>query len=184
MRYAAILIGCAILAGCNSEPDVDMKNASVGEVVNEVQKAGVTEQYIRPGKWETKVTVEDIDIPGMPASTKSQMKNMFAERQNVTIDHCVSPEQAKKPDGKFFSGQDSKNCRYEHFTMGNGKIDAVMRCQGESSGSMTMKMTGSFTPESSSTRSEMQVSSGREGTMTIKARSDARRVGECDGKEG
>ena len=185
MKYVVPLLACAIaLPACNTEPDVDMKNAGVGDVANEVQKAGVGEQFIRPGKWETKVVVEDVDIPGMPAETKAQMTGMFAQRQNVTINHCVSPEEAKKPDGKLFTGQDSKNCRYEHFTMGDGKIDAVMRCQGDSSGTMTMKMAGTYTPEGSSTRSEMQVSSGREGTMTIKARTETKRVGDCDGKEG
>ena len=182
-RHFILCVAVASLAACSSEPDVDMKNASVGDVVNEVQKTGVSEQYIRPGKWETKVVVEDVDIPGMPAETKAQMKGMFAQRQNVTINHCVTPEEAKKPGGKLFTGQDSKNCRYEHFTMGDGKVDAVMRCDGEQGSAMTMKMAGTYTPASSSTRSEMQVSSGREGAMTIKARTETRRIGECDGKE-
>ena len=184
MRRVAFLLAIATpFAACSSEPEVDVKNASVGDVVNEVQKAGVSEQFIRPGKWETKVVVEDVDIPGMPAATKAQMKGMFAQRQNVTINHCVSPEEARKPDGKLFTGQDSKNCRYDHFTMGDGKIDAVMRCDGEQGSAMTMTMAGTYTPESSSTRSEMRVSSGREGAMTIKARTETRRVGECDRKE-
>jgi hypothetical protein len=67
--------------------------------------------------------------------------------------------------------------------MGDGKIDAVMRCDGEQGSAMTMTMAGTYTPESSSTRSEMRVSSGREGAMTIKARTETRRVGECDRKE-
>lgn len=183
-RASLIVASLLLLLGaCSNEPEVDMKNASVGDVVNEVQKSGVTDQFIRPGKWQTRVTVEDVDIPGMPTSAKAQMKGVFAQRQNATIEHCVSPEEARKPDGKLFTGQDSGNCRYDHFTMRDGKIDAVMRCQGESSGTMTMTMAGTYTPESSSTRSEMKVSGGSQGTMTIKAHSDTKRIGECDGKE-
>lgn len=178
-----LFVMATAVAACSNEPEIDMKNASVGEVVNEVQRAGVADQYIRPGKWQTKVTVEEIDIPGMPESVKAQMKGMFARNQNVTVDHCVTPEQAKKPDGDFFTGKDSKNCRYESFTMSGGKVDAVMRCDGEQGGDMTMKMTGTYTAESSSTRSEMKVSGGSQGAMTIKARSEASRIGECDGKE-
>ena len=185
MRRAALIFAAALpLAACSNEPEVDMKNASVGEVVNEVRSAGVTDEFIRPGQWETKVVVEDVDIPGMPAATKAQMKSMFAQRQNVTVKHCVTPEEAKRPDGKMFTGQDTNNCRYDHFTMRDGKIDAAMRCEGEQPGAMTMAMTGTYTPESSSTRSEMKISSGAQGTMTIKARSETRRIGECTAEGG
>ena len=184
MKHAAVLItGTILLAACSSKPEVDMKNASVEEVAAEVGKAGATEQYIRAGKWQTKVTMEDIEIPGMPLRTQEQMKSFFAEQQNITVDYCVSPEEARKPGGKFFTGKESKDCRYDHFTMSGGKVDAVMRCQGQGSGSMTMTMTGTYTPDSSTTRSEMVISGGREGKMTMKAVAEAHRVGECDAKK-
>ena len=185
MRYAAVLItSAALLAACGSKPEVDMKNASVEEVAAEVGKAGVTEEFIRAGKWQTKVTMEDIDIPGMPVRAQEQMKSVFAKQQNVTVDYCVSPEEARRPGGKFFTGKESKDCRYDRFTMSGGKVDAVMRCQGQGSGSMTMTMTGTYTPDSSTTRSEMVISGGREGNMTMKAVAEAHRVGECDDKKG
>ena len=181
---SALLIACALpLAACGSEPEVRAENASVEEVARQVTAAGGSEQFIRPGKWQTRVTVEDIAIPGMQAAAQAQMKGLFAQQQNVTIDYCVTPEEARRPGGKFFTGKNSGNCRYETFTMSGGKVDAVMRCPGEPSGSMTMKMAGTYTPDSSTTRSEMVVSGGREGSMTIKARTEARRVGACDGGE-
>ena len=184
MKHAAVLIfGTALLASCSSEPEVDLKNASVEEVAAEVGKAGATEQYIRAGQWQTKVTVEDIVIPGMPASMQAQMKDAFTQRQNVTVDYCVTPEEARRPGGKFFTGKESKDCRYDSFTMSGGKVDAVMRCKGDGAGSMTMKMAGTYTPDSSTTRSEMVVDGGSEGNMTIKAVTEARRVGECDAKK-
>ena len=185
MRQATIALACFLpLAACSNEPQVDTKNASVGDVVNEVQKAGVTEQFIRPGKWETKVVVEDVDIPGMPAEAKAQMKGMFAQRQNVTINHCVSPEEARKPDGKLFTGQDSKNCRYDHFTMGDGKIDAVMRCDGEQGSAMTMTMAGTYGPEAYAMHMTSKTEGGPGGeSMSMKMRVEAKRVGECTAKE-
>jgi hypothetical protein len=185
MKHVAVLImGTALIAACGREPEVDLKNASVEEVAAEVGKAGAAEQYIRAGKWQTKVTMEEFEIPGMPVRVQQQMKAVFAEQQNVTVDYCVSPEEARKPGGKFFTGKESKDCRYDSFTMSGGKVDAVMRCEGEGSGSMTMKMTGTYTPDSSTTRSEMVVSGGREGSMTIKARAEARRIGDCEAKKG
>ena len=40
---------------------------------------------------------------------------------------CLTPEEAKRPKEDFFAGA-AKNCRYERFDMGSGKIDAVMKC--------------------------------------------------------
>lgn len=181
MRYALVMGLIAALAACSNEPEVSLENASVRDVANEV--AGAGEQFIRAGKWQTKVTVEDIAIPGMPPAVAAQMKDVFAQRQNITVDQCVTPEEARRPGGDFFTGKGSENCRYESFTMGSGKIDAVMRCAGQPAGSMTMKMTGTYTADSSTTRSEMEVSGGSEGSMTVKARTEARRIGDCDGSE-
>ena len=38
MRTALILASAALLAACNSEPEVKMENASVGEVAEEMRK--------------------------------------------------------------------------------------------------------------------------------------------------
>ena len=185
MKQFSVLIACVLpLAACSSEPEVDVRNASVEEVMNEVADAGGSDILLRPGKWQTKVTVEDISIPGMPAAAQAQMKDVFTRQQNVTVDHCVTPEQAKRPDGDFFTGKKADNCRYDRFTMSGGKVDAVMRCTGEQSTEMTMTMSGTYTAESSSARTEMVVDSGDRGSMTMKARSEARRVGNCDGKQG
>jgi hypothetical protein len=178
-----LVLACAVpLAACSSEPDVDMKNASVEEVVDEVAKAGGSDVLLRPGKWQTKVTVQDISIPGMPPEAQAQMKQMFTRQQNVTVDHCVTPEQAKKPGGDFFTGKKAENCRYDRFTMSGGKVDGVMRCTGDQSTEMRMTMSGTYTAESSTAQTEMVVSGGQ-GGMTMKARSEAKRIGDCDGTE-
>ena len=36
----------------------------------------------------------------------------------------------KRPKEDFFAGKNNQ-CRYDHFNMGGGKIDAAMRCAGE-----------------------------------------------------
>ena len=75
MRLMALLAGAALLGACSSEPEVDVRNASVEEVVREVADArGGRDVTMRPGKWQTKVTVEDIAIPGMPASAAAFTK--------------------------------------------------------------------------------------------------------------
>ena len=67
-------------------------------------------------------------MPGMPAEMASQMKGITNRIE--TDQQCLTPEEAKRPKEDFFAG-DNKNCRYDHFTMAGGKIDALMKCTDE-----------------------------------------------------
>ena len=51
----------------------------------------------------------------------------------------------KKPKEDFFAGKNSE-CRYDHFTMGGGKIDAMMHCGKEGHG-QTMRMAGTYSSD-------------------------------------
>ena len=98
MNRAALMIACiASLSACNKSPDVDMKNASVEEVAQKLGGAG--EAFIHAGQWQTKVTVEDMSFPGMTPAAQTQMKSIMGQQQNVTVDHCISAEEAKRPSG-------------------------------------------------------------------------------------
>ena len=58
MRKALILISCmGALAACNSEPEVKMENASVGEVAKEMRKQAGNDSFINPGQWKQTVTM-------------------------------------------------------------------------------------------------------------------------------
>jgi hypothetical protein len=186
MKYAACLIaGCATLAACNSSPKVNEKNASVAEVVNAVRQSGVAGDIIlRAGQWRVTSTLDDMNIPNMPPQAQAQMKGVIASQRNSTYEYCLTPEEAKEPRGKFFSGKEANNCRYDHFTMGGGKIDAVMTCQSDPARSMTMTVNGSYSPDSYETHVAMNMKGGNEGNMSMKLHSEAHRIGECSAKNG
>jgi hypothetical protein len=178
------LIACAVpLAACNSSPKVNERNASVAEVAQKVREAGVDQSLVRPGRWESKVTIEQFDIPGMPAEMAQRMKSMMAEKQEHGFVSCLTPEDVKRPKEDFFAGK-NKECRYDHFTMGGGKIDALMRCDGKSGGAPVMQMAGTYSPDSYQMQTSMKMAGGAgvEG-MSMQLRIDAHRVGECTGKE-
>ena len=183
MKHAAVALACLVpLAACNRSPDVDMKNASVEEVAQKLGGAG--EAFIHAGQWQAKVTVEDMSFPGMTPAAQTQMKSIMGQQQNVTVDHCISAEEAKRPSGQFFTGKNSGDCRYDRFTMSGGKIDAVMRCDAKPAGSMTVTVSGTYSPDSSTTRSEANFSGGSRGAMRIKSVVENRRIGDCTGKPG
>jgi hypothetical protein len=180
MRITALLIASAALAACDSSPEVHEKNASLEQVAEAAAKAEAASGVVlRAGQWRLSGTMEEMHIPGLPASAQADMQRMMGERNNFTMEYCLTPEEAKRPRGKFFGGEQSDNCRYESFDMAGGRIDAVMRCAGQPSGEMTMTISGTYSADSYSTNAAMEVTGDGRGAMTMKMRSEARRIGDC-----
>jgi hypothetical protein len=180
MKSAAILIAGALpLAACNKGPEVKAENATGEQVAKQVADAGGAGSFVRPGRWESKVTIEEMTIPGMSADMSSQMKS-FNGRMETDVS-CLSEEDARRPKEDFFAGE-NKNCRYDRFTMAGGKIDAVMKCTGEGA-AQTMTMQGSYSPNTYNMRMTMQGGGEDVAGMSMKMRVDAKRVGQCTGKE-
>ena len=183
MKYAVCVLACGLcLAACNKGPTVDVHNASAGDVAQAVKQSGVMSGVtIEPGLWQSKVTIQEMNIPGLPAQYADKMKQMMAERSQESSKHCLTPEEVKKPKESFFANGD-KSCRYEHFTMGDGKMDMQMVCSEEGS-TQTTNMSGTYTPTSYSMDMSSTASGGERQGMVMKMHVDSNRVGECAGKE-
>ena len=184
MKRFMLIAGIAALAACNKSPDISVKNASVGEVAEKVRDAAGSGGLISPGRWETKVTVLDVEAPGLPPQFAQQMKQTIGKVQGGTIETCLTEADVKKPKEDFFAGR-SKNCRYDHFTMSGGAIDAQMNCAAaDGSGTMTMTMNGTYSSDSyEATMSMTSSGGGRMGGMKMKSHTESHRVGACKGDE-
>ena len=78
MKYAAALMVClGALAACNKGPEINEKNASVEDVAQKVREAAADHSLVEPGKWQTKVSLLAVDIPGMPPQMAAQMKQFI-----------------------------------------------------------------------------------------------------------
>jgi len=182
MRLAVFTIACALpLAACNKGPEVHEDNASVGQVANKVAEAAGGDSFVRPGRWESKVTIEEMSIPGMPKEAAAHMGDMKGHVE--TSASCLTPEDVKRPKEDFFAGE-NKSCKYEHFDMAGGKIDALMRCASGGT-SQEMTLVGNYTPDTYSMRMAMNSRDGGSGVgaMSMKMHVDAKLVGECRGDE-
>lgn len=181
MIRALLLVSIALpVAACGSKPTVEEKNASVEQVAKDVREASKGSDFVKPGKWQSTVTIEQMSMPGLPPQAAAHMKDMMAGTH--TTETCLTPEEAKQPNGKFFSGNDQ--CRYDHFTMRGGKIDAEMHCTQHGM-SQAMQMNGTYSPEAYQMHMKSTSEGGPSGAsvnmeMTVKAR----RVGECTGNQG
>jgi hypothetical protein len=176
VRNILPLVALAALAACNNGGSVTAENESTSSVAKKVDAANIK---ILPGRWESKMKMESLEVEGLPPEAKAAMsKQMGVERALST---CLTPEQVEKPGGGFFAGG-AEDCTYKHFNMSGGKIDAEMTC-GKQPGSPTMAMAGTYSESSYdlkvTTKTEMQP--GKPMTMAMAVAS--RRTGDCDGKE-
>ena len=182
MKHAVCVIASVLwLSACNNSREVDLHNATGNEVAQAVKQSGVmAADTIEPGLWQSKVTIQEMNIPGLPAQYADKMKQSMAEHQQQSSKHCVTPEDVKEPKENFFGGED-KSCKYAHFAMGGGKMDIQMVCNREGS-TQTTNMKGSYTATSYSMDMSSNASGGAEQGMVMKMHVDANRVGDCSAK--
>jgi Protein of unknown function (DUF3617) len=183
MKYQVCVIASVLcLAACNKGPEVDVKNASGNEVAQAVRQSGVmsSDTMIDPGLWESKVTIQEMNIPGMDPKFAAKMKESIESHQPEASRSCLTKEDVNKPKEDFFGGGD-KSCRYKRFAMGGGKMDIQMVCSREGS-TQTSNMTGTYTPTSYAMDMATGGSGGTQGAMVMKMHIDGKRVGECTAK--
>lgn len=174
-RTSPLLLALLVLGACDNSPQIDAKNATPEEVQKQVARADVRP---RPGRWQQNMKIEGIDMPNMPAEVKAELAKAAAMTHSGFT--CLTPEQAAKPDASFFQ-QAAKNCKYDHFSMGGGKIDAKMTCtSGPQQQVSTMK--GTYSPDSYDMQIEMQ-SQAMGQPINTRVSLKMNRVGECTGKD-
>ena len=179
MKLLPMALPLIMLAACDSSPDVKLDNAKPSEVAAKGRAASGGSEFVRPGKWMTTITIDEINIPGMPPEFTAKMKEQQVASRPV--ESCLTAEQAKKPREGVFAGID-KSCRYDHFKMDDGKIEASMRCN-QNQTVQTMTMTGTYSPDRYDMRMASEVGgTGPQSGTTMKMKVEAKRIGECDAK--
>ena len=180
MRMLLLAVPLAMVTACDNSPGVEAENASIQEVADKVRDAGGGEALaVRPGQWESSVELETIEIPGMPPEAVAQMKQTMA---SAVSGHrtCLTQAQARKPSEDFFAGADA-NCRYDKFSMDDGRMTGTMRCTAPQGGTQIIEFDGTYELE----QYEMRMASTVEGAspagpMKMVMRMASRRVGDCE----
>jgi hypothetical protein len=138
------------------------------------------------GEWENKVEIVDVkfDESKLPPEAKGMtgaiVKQMVGQVQ--TTKNCLTEEQAKKPGADFLAGAENDECTYKKFNLSGGKIDADIQCKGKEAGQEgNIKLAGTFTSSTYDMQMDMVMQSPQTGSMTIKAKNSAKRIGECKG---
>ena len=175
-NLAAALAAALALSACGSDKGVDAKGESPEAVAAKVAASGMT---FKPGRWQASFKLESMDMAGMPAGAGEQVGKAMGTAQ--TYFTCLTPQQAAKPDASFFQ-KSAPGCTYEHFTMADGKLDALMVCP-PGRGPTRMTMTGTFGEELYDIKIGSSAEMAKGMTMNIGMAVTSRRVGDCDGTE-
>ena len=172
-----LLVGLIAALGACDRATVDERNASA-EVVAKAVNAARADMQFEPGRWESNVTFVSMEAPGMPPEVSQAMQCSLGKEHSYAT--CLSKAEAEKPAADFFA-KDAKDCTYDHFKLGGGKIDAKMRC-GADGRSVVMTMNGAYDSDSYDMMMETAVDGG--GTpVTMKMKVASNRVGDCRGDE-
>ncbi|MFS2112482.1 DUF3617 domain-containing protein [Sphingomonas sp. Sphisp140] len=182
-RFGSAIPFLLLLGGCDWGSSVDLRNESGAVVAEQIRKVATGSDFAQPGRWETKITLNQVDAPGMPAAFTEKLKAQM--RQPQTAASCLTAEDVKK--GAFYVGEENKACRYERFAMGKGRIDGVLRCTDQM-GTRSMAMSGSYGRDTYklvvTTDSQSAQQAGAAGKVSVTMTMDARRSGQCLGTEG
>jgi len=125
---------------------------------------------IQPGKWQSTVTILDMQSPHLPPGVAAGMR-----AHPTTVTACITAAQAADGPRAVLQGSNGK-CRYTSFNATGGRFNSVMVCTF-ASGSITATSNGTYTPTTLDV-SGSSVMTGRMQT-TSKTHTSARRVGAC-----
>ena len=172
-----LLVGLIAALGACDRATVDERNASAEDVAKAVNAARADMKF-EPGRWESNVTFVSMEAPGMPPEVSQAMQGSLGKEHSYAT--CLSKAEAEKPAADFFA-KDAKDCTYDHFNLGGGKIDAKMRC-GADGKSVVMTMNGAYDSDSYDMVMETAIDGG-DMPITMKMKVASSRVGDCRGNE-
>ena len=162
--------GLLALAGC------DGLGGGGGNMTAEEVADEIAETKLKPGMWETTQEVVSMEMPGVPAE---QLK--AAAAQKATSQSCITPEQANSSRAEFLANQQQGKCTSADWSMSGGKMKGTMTCAADKAESnMVMKIDGDF----GETSYDIAIDTEMAGGVKMKARSRARRIGDCPAGAG
>lgn len=124
---------------------------------------------IQPGKWENRMELVDVTMPGAPPEIAAAMK-----RRPTIVTTCVTPKLAAL--GPQSAMNVDKKCRFLRYSVRGGRFESELLCT-QPGGTMRVTSQGSYTPTSYAVTGT-SVMTGR-SRMTMTSRTSGRRLGPC-----
>jgi hypothetical protein len=142
MKWASAMLLAAAgfgLSSCKDNADADGDGkVSTSERTVEMRRDGYL--AMTPGRWQTSVVFNEIDVPKLATAQKQQI--IEAAGKETLHYSCLSKAEAAKPGPDFFGGPGSENCTYKRFDLAGNKADMAITCQMGTTGKTDMELVG------------------------------------------
>jgi hypothetical protein len=124
---------------------------------------------VQPGKWEIAVTVNSMEMSGVPAGVAKMMVG-----KTTRIKHCITPaEAARGPQALLATG---KSCVFSKYSLIGGRLNSEFSCK---SGGQTTNSASSGTFAPTEFRATGRSVTTGSTPMTMTSTSVGHRVGDC-----
>ena len=176
-----VIFACAaaaLVAGCSDSGSADADGD--GTITQEEVAAEMAEGpavAMRAGKWEQTVEFTELDLPGVPEGMQDMVKGQVGS--GVTVNNCLTEEEANRPKPDFFGSENQQNCTYQEFDRSGNRMTLRMTCDAGQGGTATIAMQGQFAADSFELDIDNTVSGTPMGDMSMKGTVSGRRVGDC-----
>ncbi|HEX8364305.1 MAG TPA: DUF3617 family protein [Allosphingosinicella sp.] len=157
----------AALGGCGSEPE---KKA----------KAPPAAQAFEAGQWQS-----SLEVFNFRRADEGRPRLNMPNGTRVEGAACIGPGDTTRPPPELFVGDDFTNCRWiDNFSMRNGRLVSGMTCRRAGVGEVEISVELDMTATSYQGTVQMLTRLVSDGDVTLSARAQGRRTGQCTAEEG
>lgn len=175
MRNAfAFLAAAALALGACGQSGSD--GTANGGSTDPARTAAEMSFGFQPGQYRTTISIDKIDVPGLPAAMLDQMKGAIG--RPIKVEYCMSPEQAGKGAEAMKEHMAKGKCQFEKFEASAGKVESTMVCESQG-GTIRTTSKGNYTPTRSVIRGSGDLAAPGGRKMHIEQTVTMERIGDC-----
>ncbi|NYT42685.1 DUF3617 family protein [Sphingomonas sp. R-74633] len=133
------------------------------------------------GQWDRAITIAAFDLPGMAPGADRDAAIAKAKEMKKVESVCHSGTDLAAPEPAQIFEMLGTECHYQKLTMGGGKFDGTLSCQGDEPGSkVDVAVSGTYAAESFAIRLDIdQQPEDPAQRMKMTMLLDGHRTGEC-----
>ncbi|MBC7986663.1 MAG: DUF3617 domain-containing protein [Sphingomonadaceae bacterium] len=110
---------------------------------------------IEPGAWEMTMEIDEVNVPNAPPEAQAQIASGMPTPPAQTI--CITPEEARDPDGGMFAPSNEGGCEFAEREMSGGNISLDATCSGAQFGPAEAHITMNGTYERTSFETDLEM---------------------------
>jgi hypothetical protein len=175
---ATTLLIALALGACGKESKQPRTTEQVVAEAGELAKP-------QPGLYDTKVSLLNLSVPGLPADQADRIRSMMGNVGGDPSRSCLTKEEADKgfeeSIRKLGQAQGGLKCEFTKFDVNGDKIHADMKCTGPQGMESDMVLDGTASAQQTSMHMAMTQKAAMipGGEMHMEMQMDSKRVGDC-----